>query len=932
MIEKNQDKVVVNYTSNQDIKEYVNEVLVPRAFPHIPMNKLNLGLVGIVGELIAGALEDTHSTTSLLANEAFITRAILPKSIYSSAALFNLGYSFAIPSRCNFVLQVAIGDILQYAKPITYASTIYRYVIDKDTKLMLGDNNYRLPHDIYIETSLLEGKRIYNVYYSDTEECSISHLKTHYIKHQVTSIGYLVLFLELMEFDRKVTTYSLTDNLVTNNSDLTVRFTGQIAGMDIVYIDPQGNRASIKLKTLYTLPDVQPFVWYRFLTDNTIILSFSSNQGYWTPAFNSKLEVTVYTCRGAAANFDSYDRKTGVPVQKVGSRFSYNANTKMVGLCYSGSYGGADRGSIEDLRRDTILAYNTAEVLVTDHDLDLWFETYGKRHNTRTRFFKRRDDPTGRLWSQFVAIIHNTEVFPTNTLTLDVDEKQFDLIYKDADGVDEEFIIKPGHLWTYADEVVDGVKVLCRDRVRMVESINTGDEENKSHRMATVTDVNLPSITEDRPFMFVNPFFIKIHRDPCISASYNYLLDDTSWPEDVAIESSSPYQFQLATFHIERNLSSKYNNMYHLEVICVPVVTTQKDLKYVEGVGEQFPVSKNNLRMVLITRTAKEGETGYIEMIPTEIRQQGSIVFSTDIAVYDNLVSDMTIEVDLDQTPGMVPISSYGPNTGRVFMDSQETSFHFVCLMKDQTGKTNSTVLYNDGRYTGYMITNRFANANRDLTLYQPLSMMRSTITFTGENNNYNIRTTLCPMLKWDLPLDEERMMYFIRLFNEQYKAMEPILEQLNGNDFLDFKLYNTYGRSNNYYIGPKTGEDVLRNSDILLDDVYVQIKFRMSVYDRSLFTQTVSEVKNEIIQFFDHLAEGTLTDVHVSNIIHQIECNHKNVRYLRFLGFNHYDANKQSIFVKYTDISELREDQLQPHVPEMIRCDAASIEIMEEV
>ena len=68
-----------------------------------------------------------------------------------------------------------------------------------------------------------------------------------------------------------------------------------------------------------------------------------------------------------------------------------------------------------------------------------------------------------------------------------------------------------------------------------------------------------------------------------------------------------------------------------------------------------------------------------------------------------------------------------------------------------------------------------------------------------------------------------------------------------------------------------------------------------------------------------------------MSELIHNIISDIPNVRYLRFLGFNEYDANKQSIFVKYKDISELRMNDLMIYVPEIIRADADSIEISEE-
>ena len=918
MIEKigSENVIVQDYTSNFHVKEYIQEVLIPKAFPNVPMNKLNLGFTGIVSEFLGNAIEDASATAALMMNESFITRAILPQSIYSEASLFDLGYSFAIPTSCNFALQLSLEDVISHSQAVI-GEGCYRYKIDKDTAITLGSNTYRLDYDIIIDWQMLDGKRVFNIYYDTSTTCAISQLTSQYIKHQVTSIGWLVLFIKPMEFERKVETNSITDNLITTNSNITLRWTRQIAGLDLVYVSPQGIRTKMKLKPQYSKAISEPFVWYTFQDENTISLSFNGNAAYWCPEFNGKIESTVYTCSGAAGNFDTYDRTSGVPVQKVSTNYSYNADTRMVALCYGGSSGGANRGTIENLRDEVILAYNSANCLSTDYDLKLWFENYGRRYDSKSIFFKRRDDPGGRLFSQFIAIAKDSYVYPTNTLTLDIQESDFDYVNRDANGIAEEFILKPGHLWEYAD-TEDSI---VRDTVRMVKTADGN---------AMVMDESIPAITEKRSFMFTNPFFIKINRNPTISTHYNYLLDHTSWPSDIPLTNTGFYQFQLATFHIERTLTPTHNNMYHLEVICVPVVTTGT-VKYINGVGEEFPVYDNALRMVLITRTATDGETGYMEMKPTEIRSGGSYVFAADIAVHDNIGTDMKLVVDLDQTPGMHSLITTGANMGKVLMDTAETNFHFAVLMKDMDGKTMGTV-FNDPTFTGYQIANRFTNDYHNLTLYKPMNMMRSVITIDGENGNYHVQSTLSPLIRYDVALDEDKMRYFIQAFSAQYEAMEPVLSILDGNSFLDFKLYNTYGRSNNYYIGPEDGSDSLYDSNLLLDNVYVKIRFRMSVYDRSMYTQTVNDVVNTISSFFEAIANGSDTDVHVSDLIHSIIHNHENVRYIRFLGFNDYDANKQSIFVKFSDISELRQDQLMPYVPEMIRVDRSSIEIIEEV
>lgn len=416
-----------------------------------------------------------------------------------------------------------------------------------------------------------------------------------------------------------------------------------------------------------------------------------------------------------------------------------------------------------------------------------------------------------------------------------------------------------------------------------------------------------------------------------MSANYNCLINHTSWPTDVPISTESFYQFQLATFSIERTMSKKYSNKYRLQIVCVPVVTTNNTMKYIEGVGKEFPKENNNLRLVLVTRSSADGETGYIEMTPVEARKAGSVVFETEIAVYDNIGSDKMLEIDLNRTPGIQSLISTGMRAGKIFIDAAETRFDFICMMKDFDGKLTTT-LYGNDSYRGYMMANRFTNDYRNLTLYKPMSMMRSVITFAGENNAYSVRCSLIPFLKYDIALDDEKMSYFTKAFSEQYNAMEPVLSKLDGNSYLDLKLFNTYGRSSNYYIGPKDGDDVLQNSDILLDNVYLGTRWVLSVWDRSMYNQTVESMINEIQTFVDSLNSGERVDIHSSDLIYTIKDNIPNVKYLRFLGFNDYDANKGSIFVKYTDISELKEDQLQPHVPEMIRVDSASIKITEEV
>ena len=914
MLEKigDNDVIVRNYTENMSVKEYLEDVLIAKAFPDVALSKSNLSLNGIHAEYVAQGIEDSVATASLMINESFITKAQLPSSIYSHAALFELGYSYAVPSSATFALQLNMEDVIKYSQPVVNTN-IYRYMLDKDTGIFMNNSIYKLDYDVYIDHTYIDGKRVFSIYYNMDEPCAVSKLTSKFIKYVATSINWLVLIVQLNEFDRKVDDESITDNTVTTNSDIILKWTRQIAGLDLTYISPTGQRLAMKLKPIYTKPETEPFAWYRFVDDYTIALSFSSNNGYWKPDFNSKVEYTIYTCNGKSSNFTSFNSKIGLDVAK-GDKYSYNADTMMTAMCYSASTGGMDKGDIEVLRSDIELAYNTANVLTTDADFQTWFENYAKRYGTKATFFKRRDDISGRLFSQFIAINNDSYMYPTNTLNIVLNESDCDSATTD------EYIIKAGHLWEY-DDTEDGES---RTTVRMIPNV-------------MISDNDLPVISDSRPFMFVNPFSIRIRKDPTISMNYNYLLNHVTMPESELSSSDSFYQFQIAQFSIQRTLSSKHNNMYHIEVICVPVIT-DTDMVYVQSLesvtdpssGEEITtdITENNLRLVMVCRDPYNGETGYIEMIPTIKRDTGSYVFETDIAVTDQLTTDMLMEVDRWKTDGIISLIHSGPNTGKIFVNTAEGDFSFITLINDPS-HPSSTTLYDDPSFKGYTITNRFMNDRRSLVLYEPLSMMRSTIVF-DDKADYTISASMIPMLRWDIPLDDEMMEYFTTAFDTQYAAMKPALDKLNGNDYIDMKLYNTYGRSNNYYVGPMPNEPDLHKSTWLLDNVHVKVRLRIAVYDRSIYTQTVNDVTNEIIKTFESLTSEK-TDIHASEIIQNIANNHPNVKYLRFLGFNDYTADVQSIFIKYP-ITDMNEYQLKEAVPEIIRVDSSSVEITEEV
>src|SRR5574344_1227116 len=85
-------------SDDSNIKQYIQTELMPKVFHDIPMNVLNVGALSLINEYMSQALEQQSFTSTFYFNESFITKAILPDSIYSEAAIFNIGYAFATAS------------------------------------------------------------------------------------------------------------------------------------------------------------------------------------------------------------------------------------------------------------------------------------------------------------------------------------------------------------------------------------------------------------------------------------------------------------------------------------------------------------------------------------------------------------------------------------------------------------------------------------------------------------------------------------------------------------------------------------------------------------------------------------------------------------------------------------------------------------------
>ena len=615
-----------NYSDDSQIKLFMRNELAPKVFNNIPLNILNTGMFSLTSEYISQITEQLAFTSSFYFNEEFITKAVLPDSIYAEAAIFNIGYAFATPASSNFLLELRISDI--YDNAVYNANTgLYEFILDKNTKFNLPEGyTYSLDYDILIQfrdqasSSADNAIPAWNIQYTNKEEPNVCATnKGNYITYRVTET-WLCLLIQANEYERTVYTVMNTMTNGVPNEDTVITNTNHIAGIDVTYVDGKGGRHPLPRNHILavhdTVPDGDPYVHYIMDNPQTIRFMWQFNgTRYFVPEPNSSFEITVYSCHGRSANAPNYKNEKQPSVITSSNKYTNNANVTKAVFVISGCFGGVDIGSVEAVRRETIEAYNTANVLSTDHDIDEWFKTFYFRNILYPYFFKRRDDPWCRTWSGYLALNDDDDfIYKTNTLHAHL---TYDELYNNGDNTvsNNEIIIPPGWLWTYSTDQRNE-----RDKYWVVPYTKADG--------TTIEPANTQASVE-ADFIFANPFGIRIQKDPFAIGYFNPWVNQYMTatkvnrnvvysPNDIKDDDSVVYHAS----HIISNIVRTYvNDHYLLTTHILPNVPKDSAIGQVKDFVHNVRV--NAIPFELTNETKKyfnDVQDPYAETIPITVK------------------------------------------------------------------------------------------------------------------------------------------------------------------------------------------------------------------------------------------------------------------------------------------------------------------------
>lgn len=894
-VTSNENVIVTrDYTDNFSIKDTAINKLGPKYFEDVDLAGLNVGELGFVLEQIANITEDAFNTSSVMMGEAFPNKAVMPESIYSHAAIFQLNNVFTQCGECSFVLLLQQEDVLKYGA--TEGSKT-RFYIDKRTVISVEDIPFTLDYDVEIvaQKTFKDGVAGYDYAagYVIKDTNSISSVNDPYLKLRETPNGYLILQLTAHQVVRTEITDSIITNSKINYPVLTFSFEDNLAGFDVFYKDTTTN-GFVQLSKLikFSLPISTKFCYYKLKDDQTIEITFSSNDRYFQPAFNSEIKIVMYTTLGAAGNFDMYTG-TNIEFQLNSENYPYNSKMVISAKPVSECSGGAERLSLEALQALTVEAYSTANELSDDNDIMTYFYNYKYRYGNEMLVIKRRDDITERLFSAFLLIKNDSYIYPTNTMNLDLVDSEFD----EVDDNNNKFTLRPGHVFVYNDGGTSNT-------MKMIPDVMSYETEKVSELMGKYD------------FVYTNPFMISLNKKPNAVGLYKTIVSQTSSLDYISANPDIFTQFITSKVLISRKLESE--SKYNMSVSIIPSASLDEDEISDHYINNLNTYEGNYVRIIAGLVGSDGAERGYIELYPTSINKDdpSNVTFSADLLTDDRILSNSTFAI----TNAVKAIEF--SKSDNVYIPISDSIVNIYILYN--TGSTTSNMFDRYPEFkdiSGFEITNIYSNKTDHLTYIEPLNMMRSTVSFSTVSIDGKDETcshlTLLPVVKADVVSNTESFSVFIDKLSQNYRYIEACLPRLRNNTHIDIKFYNTYGRSKNYYIG---------DDQELIDRVNIEIKFKVSIVSGTDDIEIRKNLKTFIKEFIEKVNSSGNNDLYISNLIREIETNFASVHHLKFMGINDYDTNYQTISVITTDLAELSKEERRQYVPEILVVDPDNI------
>lgn len=866
--------MIKNRVSMYDQLQYYNDYLAPKYFDMENLDTSRLGLFGYINELMADTTSDVINENSVLFNEIFFKKAQIPESILSYAAQYRIEDINAKPAKMEFAIAINEASILARAQ--TDNSGNDYFIIDSDSEIFVEENfKYMLDYDIKINIrKTAKSGYIYSAQYIMNKENKLSDLTSPYIKvtkQRNNNSYYLYLIVTARQLSKSVIEQTIftEDQLSYISKDF--KYDGNLADFNVYYKRPDSDKfEQIQKLIIDSAPVDGNFCYYQYGDENTITISFSTLARHFRPEFNSILKLEIFTTDGTRANFEYNGNNVRMDLKS--EKYDYN---QVIALAYSisKSDGGHDKSTFEELKDFVSYFASTCYNISTTLDLDKYFSRLPQSdNNSKLTFVKKRDDILDRLFGAFMLMKdQNNTIIPSNTVDVHLNNTMFD----DQDENLKRYVIKAGSKLTYLPDSYDVTKVT--------------------------------EFKETDKFKYSNPFVLVLNKQP-LSVSY-YLnsinreyITDFNYINDAAF-----YQFITNRIKITRDAING-EDKYKIEFTVVPNLS-DIDFDFANLNDKDLFVSSNGKIRIFAQFSNKVGDATYY----TEATMVG----------YDKATKEMKFNIEL-QTDDYISatnklriinsLKDNGKVLDEILIEATESVFNLLVFYNEQEEHVPhhgyETIIPESA---GLQLTNSYILTETINLINDMTDIMRSTVVvklLNGETKEYEYIVRNVPLTNYDYIKNRHLAQDFIQNVFTNTKNIRESLKLITNNFNIDFKLYNTYGKSKYFYI--------LNDKTNTIDNVNITIS--MDIHLNASATLDDS-LRYDITEYTKNYIEKTNTDnnLYASNLISGLLNNFSDIKYISFNNINNYQYNVQSIEKNIPSYNISQSGNMVNYVPEFL-------------
>ncbi|MGL5745733.1 MAG: hypothetical protein ACRCXX_11410 [Cetobacterium sp.] len=868
------------YTKDFDsanIKEWMIENVAKKYIPLKNQSNYRVGIFGHVNEIVADAIEDSAVAVKTMYPELFPNRASLPESIYAYAALAKYENFNAQPAEAPFYLVIYEDDLM--AK-LTRVDGTASYTISQDTVFYVDDIPFMLDYPITITLfSDNSNERIFNAIYDMNTVNPLSTLESPYIQMLRMDLGdinpqkALLLEVDLKQLIKDTSTKSVLTNDVIENISLRFEYDGDLANFQVYYSKDGDVAYEFIEKYLEDSPVVSTnkYCYYKFITENVIEIIFPYGAGF-RPGLGSEIMVEFYTTLGASGNKNKYNglnMKVEYPNDEAGD------TVDIILYALGDSVNGVDKISMETASLKISEEFSARGSINNERDLQNYFNNL--QDQNYITFMKFRDDCLYRRFLAFMLMRdESNSIIGTNTLNLRFKESE---------------LVSGGDMYTLGSR-------------RAFEYIPSDEDVTiSSHVKLDKKDVvrikDISSMTDDQvigfennEFLYGNPLLITINKSPLTASFYiNHINRDYRMNYSY-INKRSPLQMMINNFGVKRDTFTNYNK-YKLSLELKPTVLGQEFgiCEVDEATGAVTDLDR--IRVYIVYKDTNNTPIGYskLDLIDYDDTTQNYTYFK-ELETNDEINSTNMLNIiegvfktnSTEVTNVFLPVNDMNVS---IYVVDRETPISDISIDNIVPGIDN------------YQVTNGYGNKN-DIPVDLMINLndiMRSAVVVDrvdGENIFY---VKSVPLFRYSYINRMNRLEYVLNVVELKRLFLKQAVSKLTNSFYIDFKAYNTYGKSKYYKIGYQGKA---------LNKINITLNFRIKL-STGASDNLSSQIKTFISATIETLNTGYGLNFYISTLISELSRNFPEIVWIEFININNYPTTDQIIeAIPQNDITEL--------------------------